>query len=98
MYVQILQQLLKIMFPANTDNLSYFTRHASDFKYSNTKLDFCSKSIFYHGEKVWNDIPLYVKNSLKNKQTNKKQKQKQFQVLLTIKFWFQKMTIWIKYQ
>ena len=37
--------------------------HISNFEFPNNKLEFGSKSINYQGVKIWNNIPLSVKNS-----------------------------------
>ena len=59
----ILPSTFNNMFTTNADNHNYDTRHASDFEYPNTRLEFGSKSIGYQGVKIWNNIPMHVKNS-----------------------------------
>lgn len=51
------------MFTANANNHDYETRHASDFEYPNTRLEFGNKTIGYQGVKIWNNIPMNLKNS-----------------------------------
>ena len=50
------------MFKTNAENHDYNTRNALNFEYPNNKLNFCDKSISYHGVKTWNNIPNHVKS------------------------------------
>ena len=59
----LLPSTFNLLFKTNSENHSYNTRCAFNFNIPKNKLEFGKKSISYQGVKMWNNIPINIKNS-----------------------------------
>ena len=59
----LLPSTFNLLFKTNSENHSYNTRCATNFNIPKNKLEFGKKSISYQGVKIWNNIPINIKNS-----------------------------------